>query len=194
MNKDFRIVKFEQFIHEIFTNLENFEAKIFARNIGLLFAPKFKVSLPLSGLIYIYDYDRLNSYGKFIMSHENFYLSSDNSNSDEYIQLNNNMKKDTNLKYNEFKTFIKDFKEFCGDIDHLQFIFWALMILTVDKTDAEEHLSVICDIAKMLNISDDEMKDITYIIKMIYNKNHSNYQIKSQRVKEIFYGILSMYQ
>ena len=34
------------------------------------------------------------------------------------------------------------------------------MILTVDKEDAENHLALICDFAKMLRITEDEFEDI----------------------------------
>ena len=39
------------------------------------------------------------------------------------------------------------------------------MILTVDKTDAEDHLALICDFAKMLRITEDEFEDIIQTIK-----------------------------
>lgn len=208
MDKDFKIVKFEQFIDNIFKNLKvsqnsSIYSTAASSNMSSIFSKINTIidcigsfenigSMPLYGLIYIYNYNKLNNYGKFIMSHEFIYLLSIPSNFDKYIQLNDNLEKDPNMKYKGFKSFIEIFRE--KNEYHFKFIFWALMILTVDKTDAEEHLSLICDIAKILNITDDEMKDISYIIKMVYNKEHSNYQIKSERVKETFYGVLNMFK
>ena len=177
-----KMLKFKRFINKIYE-----ETKI----SSYLFLTKstFMKSLPLSGLIYIYDYNELNDYGKIIMDHELFY---EKSNIDKYIELCTKMKNNSQAKHDNFNTFIEDFNSL--NKYKYEFIFWALMILTVDKTDAEKHLSIICDIAKMLNISNDEVKDITYIIKIVYNKNDSNYQLKSEKVKETFNGVLNMFK
>lgn len=71
------------------------------------------------------------------------------------------------------RKFVKHFKESENVAERYQFIFWALMILTVDKTNAEGHLSLICDYAEMLGITDDEFEDIIRTIKIIYNQEKS---------------------
>lgn len=182
INYNEKTLKFKTFINKIYE-----ETKISSHL--LLTKSTFMESLPLSGLIHIYDYTKLNDYGKIIMNHEIFYQE---SNIHKYVELYNVMKNNSETKYNKLKTFIEELIYF--DRYKYEFIFWALMILTVHKTDAEKHLSVICDIAKMLNISDDEMKDITYIIKIVYNKNDSNYHLKCEKVKETFNGVLNMFK
>jgi hypothetical protein len=47
-------------------------------------------------------------------------------------------------------------------------IFIALMALAVDRTDYEERLSTVCDVAVMLEISDDEMADIVQVVRFVY--------------------------
>ena len=64
-------------------------------------------------------------------------------------------------------------------------IFWSLMILGVDDTDANEKLSLICDFAKMLNISNEEMMDMAGYVKAIYAGNDKEYSFKSNTVKSI---------
>ena len=63
------------------------------------------------------------------------------------------------------------FKEKCvqGEYDKCSFIFWALMVLTVDNTDKEEKLSLICDFSRYLNVSDEEMQNIVKLIQAIYS-------------------------
>ena len=68
------------------------------------------------------------------------------------------------------------------------------MVLTVDKTDEEKHLSIICDIAKMLNISDDEMKDISDVIQFIYGKHNLNYKFKSKKAEKTFSCLIDMFK
>ena len=182
INYNEKTLKFKTFISNIYEETK--------KNSYILSTKStFMESLPLSGLIHIYDYTKLNDYGKIIMNHEIFYQE---SNIHKYVELYNVMKNNSETKYNKLKTFIEELIYF--DRYKYEFIFWALMILTVDKTDAEKHLSVICDIAKMLNISDDEMKDISYIIKIVYNKNDSNYHLKCKKVKETFNGVLNMFK
>lgn len=74
-----------------------------------------------------------------------------------------------------------------------KFIFWALMVLTVDQSDAEEHLSLICDLANMLHITDDEFEDIIQVVKTVCNGSMSEYIFKSEKVSEIFSDVLSKY-
>ena len=98
----------------------------------------------------IYDYHRLNAYGKVILDK----ISSNKSN--EAVDLST----EDWLKMGFL------FKERCqkGELDKYSFIFWALMVLTVDDTDKEEHLSQICDFSRFLEISEEEMMNITRLI------------------------------
>lgn len=89
------------------------------------------------------------------------------------------------------RKFIKLFKESEDDTERYQFIFWALMILTVDKTDVKEHLSLICDYAKMLDITDDEFEDIIRTIKIIYNQEES-YNFKTETIPAYFKNLFDL--
>lgn len=64
-------------------------------------------------------------------------------------------------------------------------LFWALIVLAVDDTDKEKHLSLICDFARMLDVTDDEMKDLVNVIKRIF-KCGAYEPIKTQRVRDMF--------
>ncbi len=50
----------------------------------------------------------------------------------------------------------------------IAYIFVTLMSLAVDRTDYEERLSTVCDVAVMLDISDDEMADIVQVVRYVY--------------------------
>ena len=71
-------------------------------------------------------------------------------------------------------------------------MFWSLIILTFDNNRAEEHLSLICDFAKLLNITNDEFEDIIYVIKIIYNEVDEKYTFKSKLIPDIFNSILNL--
>lgn len=91
----------------------------------------------------------------------------------------------------------KEFVQLCRKSENVtegyKFIFWALLILTVDKTDAEEHLSLICDFAKMLRITDAEFEDIIHVVKTIYDEATIEYIFKSEKIPSIFKSLLSLY-
>ena len=61
-----------------------------------------------------------------------------------------------------------------------------MIILTVDNNCAEEHLSFICDFAKLLDITNDEFEDIINVIKYIYNEVDEKYIFKSLTIRENF--------
>ena len=53
------------------------------------------------------------------------------------------------------------------------FIFWSLMLLSVNKTNEAEKLSLICDLARILMVTDDEVMDIVQVIKVIYQETET---------------------
>lgn len=61
------------------------------------------------------------------------------------------------------------------------------------KTDAEEHLALICDFAKMFGITEDEFEDIIQVIKIVYNGGTTEYEFKSDNVQRIFESLFNMY-
>lgn len=74
-----------------------------------------------------------------------------------------------------------------------KFIFWAMMVLSVDKTEKDEHLSLICDFARMLKITDDEMEDMLMVIKVLYHEEESGFEFKTETVPNIFSRVLCLY-
>lgn len=74
----------------------------------------------------------------------------------------------------------------------LRFIFWALMILTVDDNDRDEKLTLICDFIKMLDITDEEVSDLINVIKMIYKK--TDIQLNSVDVNMYFGTLIYNYK
>ena len=71
------------------------------------------------------------------------------------------------------------------------FIFWALMILTVDDSQNDK-LSVICELASMMHLYGEEMREIVKIIRLIYGEE-INDPIISRYVKAVFVLILKEY-
>lgn len=144
-------------------------------------------------LIFIFDYEKLNDYGKAIL--EKAPISTDWS---IYSMLQNIEMGVT--KYSDIKDAIGKTKEFVNECrqerflyEAYKFIFWSLMVLAVDKTDEDEHISLICNFAKMLNITDKEIADMIYIVKLIFNKVDDDYSFQSDEVVKIFGGVLNKY-
>jgi hypothetical protein len=189
MNDKMRLIKFQNFIKDI--NKET------ARSLSLgLFEMNERYRDILYGgeriickneiMMLIYDYDRLNEYGRIILENSNIFTDYGGY---EYEAL-----KDERTKLRAAKIFI----EYCSkdaDIkDSLEFIFWSLMVLTVDKTDKEEKLSLICDFARMLKVTNDEVLDIVHIIKMLYGEESEKYEFKTRRAEEKFGGLIYKYK
>ena len=111
--------------------------------------------------------------------------------------LKKSLKIQTDIKlFSDMKTKIeasKLFIQLCREKKHkeegFKFIFWSLMILAVDKYNADEYLSIICDFAEMLQITDEEFEDIVYQVKETYSgSKYSEYEPKSELVRYIFWG------
>ena len=71
------------------------------------------------------------------------------------------------------------------------FIFWALMILTVDDSQKDK-LSVICELASMMKLNGTEVREIIKILRLIYGEK-INEPIISRYVKAVFVLILKEY-
>lgn len=72
-------------------------------------------------------------------------------------------------------------------------LFWALTVLAVDDTDKEKRLSLICDFARMLKVTDDEMKDIVNVIKCVF-QDETFEPLKTEKVSDIFEDVIDMYK
>ena len=135
----------------------------------------------------VFDYEKCNDYAKIIMDHSRFYVC-------PYSSLKNygdyfHNPKDKIAAAKELLTFLNENSR-SYENSKLYFIFWNLMILTVDKSDAEEHLTLICDFAQSLHISDEEFGDIIQVIKMVYNRSGDRSILKSENVEKEFSSLL----
>lgn len=121
----------------------------------------------------VFNYDELNDYGKIIVKDAKFLLPRSEN-------LRYNIRLDKSIEKNEKrKLLIKEWVDFCCERrdyncnEEFYFILLAMLVVTVDKTNKEENLSIICDFARMFMITDDEMRDIIEIIKILYDKSDS---------------------
>lgn len=176
-DSDLRIVKFEVLINDIEKVLNGEESKN-----GIFKVVIHGISMPPEILDLVYDYEKLNHYGKIIY---------DNVKKNDYVECESS--NDIKSKINKAKTLVSYCQAEEKKSEGYKFIFWSLLILTVDKTDYEEHLSLICDFARMLKITDDEIRDILHVIKSIYHKQDSSYILKTETIAEYFLDVLNLY-
>ena len=186
---DMRMAKYETFIEDINSNIK--------KSAGLsLFWRRMNGSAGNTALALIYDYDKCNDYAKVIMDKSTLFL---NSSDDLATDL---WKRDypTYEEIKEAKRTIEAAKKFvqlcrttANSTEGYKFIFWALMILTVDKEDAENHLALICDFAKMLRITEDEFEDIIQTVRIVYNELTTEYTFKSENIPSVLGSLFNMY-
>lgn len=163
-----RLVKFEILIEDI--------NEIVFPEHAMTEAKRQNVALGL-----IFDYDACNEYAKIII---------DKSELEFNIGCSIASLSDIKTKIEYAKDLVL-FHRWTSD--RYRFIFWSLMILTVDKNNAEEYLSLICDFAKMLRITIEEFEDIIYVIKCIYNEVDKKYIFKSESIPSVLGGIFDLY-
>lgn len=190
---DMRMAKFETFIEDINSNIKKSAGLFgFMRRMSML----NNGSAGNTALALIYDYDKCNDYARVIMDKSTLFL---NSSDDMATDL---WKRDYPT-YEEFKDAkrtieaAKKLVQLCrttaNSTEGYKFIFWALMILTVDKNEAEEHLALICDFAKMLRITEDEFEDIIQTVKIVYNEVTTEYTFKSENIPSVLGSLFNMY-
>ena len=194
-----RIVKFEILIKDIDNDLMTQVGKSYGtmkrlhENILSRSMQQEAQSGILSPLDMIFQRDRLNIYGQTIMRNSTILMPpSSGSFNSWYAKYRSENVNSEEIMYFAAKDFIIHLRE-CND-GYIQaikytkytFTFWGLMVLSVDETDADEKLSLICDFAKMLQITDDELIDIANIIKLIYHDTNERYAFKSASTEYVF--------
>lgn len=188
-----RMAKYETMIEDINSTIKKRSRSFRLEEIEMKYS-----SIGNTALALIYDYEKCNEYAKVIMDKSTL-LFPDRS----FVCKTIDEWKEAYPTYDEFKDpkrrieASKKLVEFCrydtNEGEGYKFIFWALMILTVEKTDAEEHLALICDFAKMLRITEDEFEDIIQSIKIVYNEVTTEYVFKSETVPSILGDLFDMY-
>ncbi len=190
-SSDMKKIKFETLIADIniaIIRSNAFHFSIITENNNLYKVKPFQDT----SLSVIFDYDKLNDYGKIIMENSKLWLTYENSQLWKYT----NIEEFKNQKFCTDKA--KELVEYCRIDENKQegykLIFWSLMVLTVDKTDVEEKLSLICDFVKMLNITDAELEDIIHVIKIVYNEVEKEYQFKTETIPNTFGKLFNLYK
>ena len=146
----------------------------------------------------IFIYDECNEYAKSIIKNAKLKLVFDkiNDSSSWRFHCAGFTTNEYNMpdKIDGSQEFIKPCREKRNKNEGYKFIFWSLMVLTVDKNKADEYLSLICDFTKMLRITEDEFEDIIHVIKVIYNESDKDYSFKSETIPSVFSDVLNMYR
>ena len=183
-----RMAKYETMIEDINSNIKKRRSILEFLGIGR--------SIGNTSLALIYDYEKCNEYAKVIMDKSTLVLNTSED-------ITTDLWKRDYPTYGEFKDAkrrieaSKKLVQLCRNTinatEGYKFIFWALMILTVDKTDAEEHLALICDFAKMFRITEDEFEDIIQTIKIVYNEVTTEYVFKSENIVDTLGALFNMY-
>ncbi|WP_186430041.1 hypothetical protein [Clostridium sp. BSD9I1] len=194
MNNDMRIVKFETLINDVNEALDTkpFMTDFFGAT-AMLGRRKAKTN---TSLAMVFDYDKLNDYGKVIVESSRLCIrSSSDKYQDAWCEKYPDISafKDNKYKIEAAKTLVKHCQNQQNRKEAYKFVFWTMMVLTVDKTDAEEHLSLICDFARMLKITDDEMEDMLMVIKVLYHEEESGFEFNTETVPNIFSRVLCVY-
>lgn len=167
-----RIAKFEKLIEDI---NEIITPPIFAMNID----GKGR-NTPLNIL---FEDCELNLFGKTILEKAAFCIGKCDGRF-KNTWLISFARKDKNLDKREAaKAFVK-YVEYCDENrnekdEGYKLVFWALMIVSVEDDLNDDKLSMICDLIKMLKLSDDEVEDIIYTIKNILNQVEDFYVFKT---------------
>ena len=199
MSNDIRIVKYVTLIHDINEALSE-EVRNMGNRLVADTVHQYEISRGSTNnsLALVFDYDKLNDYGKMIIEYSRLCTVNLNKSFDYYDSWE--VKYSDIRDFKEYKYKIKAAKElvkYCRDeeyrIEAYKFIFFAIMVLTVDKTDAEEHLTLICDFARMLKITDAEMEDMLTVIRVLYHEDESGFEFKTNTVPKVFSDVLRLY-
>lgn len=193
MSNDMRIVKFKMKIRDIWEDLERMALTGAIKDLN--------DGLETAWLATIYDYDKLNDYGKAIMDQVCKLDKEEFCGEDNFKYRVKFVKNCKNIEYRmkAAKVFLMDVVSHYKSsginlwrLDALYFMFWSLMILAVDDEDKEEYLSLICDFAKILKISDEEMMDLVRVIRIIYQVEE-NIDIQTKDIKRWFAKVVGKY-
>lgn len=83
----------------------------------------------------------------------------------------------------------------CNESSNIRykFIFWALLAFSVDRTEAEKHLSLICSFAARLHMVDCAYKDIMNSVKFIFYNDKTEYEFGCFNTRLLFEPLVSVY-
>ena len=147
----------------------------------------------------IFDFESMNDYAKLIEKNGGFCSSFGGSIVNFFKKLNTKLEhQDLDKKITNMTECVENFnswswKNLNGRREHFRIIFLSLMVLTVDDTNKEKYLSAVCDFARMLEITDDEMKDVVNVVKYVL-QDETYEPPTNEEVKKYFGSVLKMYE
>jgi hypothetical protein len=206
MSNEMRMVKYEILIKDIqealkrvnnsFLGIGGFIGSGIGASIGAASSTGNDSKYSNPALALVYDYDKLNDFGKIIMNQSSLYLTEENNRftdvwTPKYQDISH--LNDLKSKIDASKELVRLCRLDDNKGEAYKFIFWTMMVLTVDKSVADEKLSLICDFVRMLKITDEEMEDIFQVIKVLYHEAEPDFAFKSQNIFEDFLKVLQMY-
>lgn len=191
---EIRLAKFETLIEDIDKTIRkqglvNANNQYYRISDGVQSGPNMELCL-------IFDYNVCNEYAKIIIDRSELRISPfEGASVDQWSQDYPDIVSlsDVKTKIDAAKSLVKYCRESRNRSEGYKFIFWSLMILTVDKNNAQEYLSLICDFAKMLRITNEEFEDIIYAIKCVYHEGNGEYLFKSESIPRVLGGIFNLY-
>ena len=147
-----------------------------------------KSSIVPTGIIpFIFNAMELNSYSDII--NQKFTADIRSKILSNSANFNFDVPEDIKERISKLKELISQVKK-----EHsysIVFIFALFMALAVDKTDYEKRLSTICDVAVMLEVTDDEMADIVQVVRYVYRDiKAEDVALKTDMCKQVFRNIV----
>ena len=185
-----RFVKFETMIEDVNSKIKkDTGGSLLKINMHKIGASDCNVALAL-----IFDYYSCNEFAKIIMDKSELIINpAENQYIDKWREQYPNITSlgGTKEKMNASKLLVQYCKEIKNMYEGYKFVFWSLMILAVDSRNAEDHLSLICDFAVMLGISEAEFEDMIHVVKKVCQGESGKYEYKTDMVKKIFGSLYS---
>lgn len=131
------------------------------------------------------DSKKTNEYSKVILNNAKFKL-------DEWAEYTSGRSL-MDLKENILMTkkLIEILRNPTNKRESLNFIFWLLFISTVDNADYDEKISTIADLSYMIGLSDEVIKDLTNVVKVVLGDEDSKVKITTEEVYQNFCMIIN---
>ena len=188
---DMRLVKFEMLIEDIDEALYSYVTMLGVSDLYPM-ATKDINKRKTSPLEMVFERGELNDYGRIIIDKANIICVAPGEPWAE--KYGSESMDDVKIKIAAAKDFVKLCKDSINGAG-IEFIFWCLMVLGVDDTNADEKLSLVCDFARMLKVTDidDILMDIAYIVKCVYNEADENYAFKTEIIPDFFGKVIGLH-
>ena len=197
---EMRMAKFETFIEDINNAIKKRSGGgILGFSSSMLRATRMMTASitgkTISPLGMIFDIEELNESAVVILNKATIELAGSNDRYEDpwFSRYGSNPMNDAKTKIEAAKDFVKYCRDEQNRPEAYKFIFWSLMILSVEKESSDKWLSLICDFARMLRITDDELMDITYAIKCVYNEVENEYVFKTETIPGVLGNLFNLY-